>query len=318
MVAVVVAVVSVVAACSSDAPGTLGGSPPSVDWSGKTSAAPVAGDSSNVATDLAPSQIAGSTVPAPTTPEPCDVDDLELWTAQLIPGPSTVGAVIRIRNDGNVTCDVDIGRSPSVDPAIEFDVWLERGATADLIVGQRDVDCDDPVRVTAVEVAIRGELITVPSVLVTCGWWLTAFYPNDPARSACERDALDVAVVADAVIVRNGSEQPCAMGGIVEVAGAPVASENSPGPAIRELRPGDVVAFGRPVVDECHGTSRVELLDEAAGALVVGDVPCALSFELGGGRPWFGTAAGPPARLPAGSADEAAVVAALDPFAGDE
>ena len=246
MVAVVVAVVSVVAACSSDAPGTLGGSPPSVDWSGKTSAAPVAGDSSNVATDLAPSQIAGSTVPAPTTPEPCDVDDLELWTAQLIPGPSTVGAVIRIRNDGNVTCDVDIGRSPSVDPAIEFDVWLERGATADLIVGQRDVDCDDPVRVTAVEVAIRGELITVPSVLVTCGWWLTAFYPNDPARSACERDALDVAVVADAVIVRNGSEQPCAMGGIVEVAGAPVASENSPGPAIRELRPGDVVASEGP------------------------------------------------------------------------
>lgn len=274
---------AVISGCSGDGSGrdaTLDGSAPASDIS-------VLDDAPGVATDLAPSQIAGSTVPAPLTPVPCVLDDLELWTAQLLPGATTVDAVIRVRNDGDVRCDADIGRSPNLDPAIEFDVWLERGATADLIVGQRSTDCEEPSGVGQVEVAVGDDVATVATAIVTCDWWLTAFFPNDPTRTGCEREALDVVVTPDAVLIRNGSGQPCVMGGIVEVEGAAIAAERSPGPSIHDLLPGDVLAFGRRVDDDCGPANRVGLYDEAAGALVVERVPCALTFELGGGRPWF-------------------------------
>jgi hypothetical protein len=300
----------VVAGCSTAgavSDGSLGGDPGGGE--------PVHDVRAQMATDLAPSQIAGSTVPDPATPVPCSVDDLEFWTARVVPNRATVDVVIRIRNAGEVRCDADISRSPDIGPAIEPDVWLDPDGTADLIVGQRTSECATPSVVAAVDVAIGGDVVSVPSAVLTCGWWLTAFYPNDPVREGCELEALELAATPGAVVVRNGAVRPCAMGGIVEVDGQAVADRRPAGPSVLELMPGDVVAFGRRDAGTCDGsTRRVELIDEVAGLMIVDDVPCDVAFESRAGGPWFGSVD----VYPVGSADDpvdpSAVIDALNPF----
>ena len=177
-------------------------------------------DVTTVATDLAPSQTGGSTVPDPPTPEPCGVDDVEMWTAQVARDGSS--AVVRMRNVSDRWCEPDIGRSPLLDPAIEPDVWLLPDATADLVVGPSTSGCADPAVVDAVQVGIGDESVLVPTALVTCGWWFTAFAPTADVRVGCELADIDVAVTAVSVVVRNASARPCALSGPVGVDGAAV------------------------------------------------------------------------------------------------
>ncbi len=264
------------------------------------------------ASDLAPSQRTGSTVPAPATPVLCQLDDLTIWTAHLVANPTSIDAVIRVRNAGDVRCDADIGRTPNLDPAAEFDVWLEPGQTADLVIGQEPTDCRDPQFVSEVEIAIDDDLAVVPTAIVSCAWWLTAFVPNDPVLVGCERDSLQLAVHPNALLVRNRSASPCSLAAITEVEGAMTTDELSPGPVVSALMSGDVVAFGRRAAT-CDGApGRVVLLDELGRGLAVDDVPCELVFELGGGRPWFGADAVPLDDLR--NVSPAAVFESLNPF----
>lgn len=266
-------------------------------------------DETTVATDLAPSQTADSTVPEPPTPDACGADAVEMWTAQVAADGST--AVIRMRNDSDRWCDVDIGRSPRIDPAIEPDVWLQPGETADLVVGPSTSDCAEPDVVDRVQVAVLDDSVLVPTVLVTCGWWLTAIYPNDVPTEPCDPADLEVAVTAS-IVVRSASAMPCRLGGLVAVEGAEVVPTSDSSPRVLELLPGDVVAFGGPSGDPCQGTNTVVLVDGLAGRLEVPEVFCAIVFELGPGTPWFGTEVGPPHGVDGLDPNE--VVEALDPF----
>lgn len=272
-------------------------------------------DVTTVATDLAPSQTGGSTVPDPPTPEPCGVDDVEMWTAQVARDGSS--AVVRMRNVSDRWCEPDIGRSPLLDPAIEPDVWLLPDATADLVVGPSTSGCADPAVVDAVQVGIGDESVLVPTALVTCGWWFTAFAPTADVRVGCELADIDVAVTAVSVVVRNASARPCALSGPVGVDGAAVTASSADDPRVNELFAGDVVSLGRPGDVDCDGAhERVVIHDEAFGELEVANVPCEVVFELGAPRPWFGTEVGPLATL-TDDATAATVVDALDPFDPD-
>jgi hypothetical protein len=269
-------------------------------------------DDTTVASVLAPSQTSASTAPPPATPPPCGADDVELWTAATRPGASTVDAVVRMRNVGDSWCEADIGRSPLLDPAIEPDVWLQPGDTADLVVGQAVEPCDDPALVTAVQVGIGDTSVVVPSALVTCGWWLTAFYPNDAVATPCERGDLELVVTAGAVVIGTSSSAPCVIDALTAVDGVPlVAPSSAPQPI--EVFPGDVVAVGRPGGAACEGSaSRTLRFDNSLEAEIDG-VPCGFVFESAPPRPWYGSPSGPAAFLPAGAGLEE-ILDALDPF----
>lgn len=268
-----------------------------------------------VATDLAPSQATGSTVPEPPAPDRCGADEVEMWTAQVAADGST--AVIRMRNASDTWCDFDIGRSPRIDPAIEPDVWLQPDETADLVVGPSTSECTAPDVVDRIQVAIVDESVLVPTALVTCGWWLSALYPNDPAREPCDVAALDVVATAASVVVRNSSASACRLGGLDAVEGAEVATTSATAPGVVELLPGDVVSFGRLDGYDCDSLHPVTLVDGLVGRLEVPGVSCAIVFELGAAAPWFGTDVGPRPE-PDGGPDASAAVAVLDPFASGQ
>lgn len=306
----------VLAGCSDDEPAHEGGS--------------AANSSTVIATDLAPSQIAAATVPEPTKPPPCDPADLDLWTAQVVVADTTADAVIRIRNNGSDWCKADIGRSRFVDPLVEPDVWLDSGATADLVVGQADTGCDDPMPVSVIPVAVGDSEVAVPSALLACEWWLTAFHPNEPAVERCDRGQLDVVVVDAAVLVRNSSTRPCLLDRVTDVIDAGTGAADGADPDadtgavdgdvdgdvvdVRQVLPGDVVAFGRRLRTPCGGPPRpVVLVGNAVGELDA--VPCRLVFEPGFGRPWYGSPDGPADSFDVPSV-LASVLAALDPFDG--
>ncbi len=230
-----------------------------------------------------------------------------------------------MRNVSDDWCEPDIGRSPRLDPAIEPDVWLLPGATADVVVAQTDNECVTPSVVTSVQIAVDHESVFVPTAVVTCGWWLSAFYPNEPVTEACSTDDLELAVTDSAVLVRNASPSPCGLGGLVAIDGAEVVAVDSSeaGLRVHELLWGDVVAFGSSGGDGCVGSDReVFLVDEAAGGVLVEGVSCDIVFELGPPRVWYGSADGPlsdAATGPIGAgADVEAVLDALDPFDRDE
>lgn len=272
-----------------------------------------------VATDLAPSQRVGSTTPEPETPGPCTAGDLELWTAQVILATSTADSVIRMRNTGDVWCEPDIGRSPWLDPQIEPDVWLLPGATADLVAGQMATECAEPTVIREMQIGIDRTSVVVPGSLVTCGWWLTVFYPNDIVAEECASADLQAVAVEGAVAVRNDGSMPCTIAGLTDAAGAPMVDRSADRLDVDELFPGDVVAFGQPSGTPCATPpGQVVLTDESAGDIVVDDVPCDLVFEDGPGRPWFGAVDGPLVDAPTRVDDLDAVFDALDPFAATE
>lgn len=282
------------------------------DASGAATTAPPAPGPSG---DLAPSQITGETVAPPEIPSPCEPDTLTMWTAQVHLGEDAADAVIRVRNDGDVWCEVDVSASPSVDPAMEPDVWLDPGAWADLVVGSPTTGCDAPTIDTHIRVDINGAEVVVETVAVTCGWWLTAFYPNDFADEPC--DDLDAAVVDGAIVVRNAGFLPCGLGSLVSVAGEDASTTPTEGAreaasgaevAVPVLAGGDVVAFELEQRGDDGPSRPVELGFDSGAVVRVALAGSAVSIAAGSPHPWIG---GPGS--PTGN-DPATLLAALDPF----
>jgi hypothetical protein len=134
-----------------------------------------------VASELAPSQVAASTVPEPELPPPCAVGDLRFSTPADATTEGSVGAVIRIRNAGDVRCEVDVIDSPAADPLMEPDVWIDPGAEAELLVDQATSACAQPAPVSSVDLVVNGTPVTVPvAIAEACGVMLTAIYAVEP------------------------------------------------------------------------------------------------------------------------------------------
>lgn len=267
-------------------------------------------DDTTVASALAPSQATASTVPSPAKPPPCAADDVELWTAAIRPAESTVDAVVRMRNVSEAWCEADIGRSPRLDPTIEPDVWLQPGGTADLVVGQAVVPCEEPMLVSTVQIGLGDTSVVVPTALVTCRWWLTAFYPNDPVTSPCEHGDLDAIATVGAVVIATSA--PCTIDALTAVDGVPLSAPPSASPAV-EFFPGDIVAIGEPGDADCDGAASRTLQFGQGLDVVVDGVPCGLAFESASPSPWYGAPNGPAAFL-ADDAEIDAVLDALDPL----
>lgn len=274
-----------------------------------------------VASVLAPSQVTASTAAPPPTPPACRAADVELWTAAVRPsadsGATTVDAVIRVRNVSDSWCEPDIGRSPRLDPRIEPDVWLQPGDTADLVVGQEVGSCDDPSLVSSVQVGIGDESVVVPSAVVTCGWWLTAFYPNDAASEPCAAGDLEAVATDRTVVVRNASARPCRLAAPTAVDGEPLPEASAAGAATVDVFPGDVVAIGHLGDSRCDGVVprilRFGASDGTAGDVDVAAVPCALVLDSSVPRPWYGMPDGPTVSIDT-DGYLADVLDALDPF----
>ena len=247
---------------------------------------------------LAPSQIAASTVVRPETPPPCDPADLVWWTAQAASAGTTSTAIVRVRNDGEVWCEVDIAGSPTLSVEAEPNVWLEPGEWGDLVVGSDDDRCS-PTVFDTVEVVVSHVIIEVPSIgVAACEPSLLAFYVADPPAGPCTD--LDALVVDDAVVVHNRGFESCELGVVVGP-----ATRDEAAPAVTALAGGDLVAIAvTPAGDGCAATDESVEFDVAGAIEVAGLDGCPLA---GAAHPWFGSVA-PPA-LP----DDA--LAALDLFA---
>lgn len=257
--------------------------------------------------DLALSQLTAATAAPPDTPPPCDRDALTIWTAQVLAGGAWADATLRVRNDGDTWCEVDVAGSPSVDPKIEPDVWLDPGAWADIVVGSPEGECVAPAMVDRVQIDLNGAAVVVETAaVVPCGWRLTAFYPNDLSDEPCaELDAVDV---DGAVIVRNGSFLPCRLGSLVSVTGEGVAAvPGVPEVAVPVLAGGDVVAFELTAEGVCEGRPVDLVFDSGVTKEVLLD-GCTVSVGAGAPQPWIGGPGSPIGDHPA------ALLAALDPF----
>ena len=283
------------------------------------SEAPTSADHTGPADELAPSQVTASTVAAPTTPGPCDLADLELWTSRVSVGEGSADAVIAVSNVGETWCEVDIGGSILLDEAIEPNVWLDPGASADLVVGQSGQECVAPTLITSADFHVNGDAVIVPTAAVaSCGWRLTAFYPNDQATEPCDRPTT---VAVDAfVLIRNDGVAPCVLGELTAADG--LGAMTTPRPAtdalsVSDLAAGDVVAIPFSVsasVDCDAATGPGSITFDVAGPVPVEMVPCGAVYQLGAARPWFSDPNGPLADFDPESFDLTAALAALDPF----
>lgn len=290
----------------------VGGTVVAVGWS--TLAACTTGSEGASVTDtgpareLAPSQVTAVTAAPPDTPPPCDADELTLWTAQVMVVGEFADAVVRVRNDGASWCEVDVAGSPSVDPAMEPDVWLDPGEWADLVVGPPDGDCAAPAAVTLAQLDVNGEQVVVPTAaVVPCGWRLTAFYPNEVADLPC--DEVVATAVERAIVVRNDGAEPCRLGALETADGDGVTIvPAAPDVEVPVLAAGDLVAFELDRVG-APGVARPVVLGFESGANVevVLDAD-AVALGAGPPQPWLGGPLGPDA------GDPVALLAALDPF----
>jgi hypothetical protein len=121
------------------------------------------------AADLAPSQTAASTVAAPDVPPPCDLDDLH-WVAEP-PTRADALFVVRVRNAGEIECELDVSQSEVADPAMEPDVWLAPGATGELTVVDTAPGCTEPDIDPWVELVANGTPVVVPLDTVELAPW---------------------------------------------------------------------------------------------------------------------------------------------------
>ena len=266
----------------------------------------------SMTTALTEQQRTASTVARPDTPPPCDPDEVTTWTARTEAVGDAASGVIRVRNDGPATCEVDIEASERVDRFVEPDVWLEPGAGADLVVGDGGQGCDDPKVVLDVEVAIGPTSRRVPtSAVVPCDWRLVAFYPAEPPQGACDAPTLDVTRVDRAIVLRNPGFTSCALGALVGVEGARLAASIDELPTIDWLAGGDVVAFPVTTTDTTCEPAVVALrFGSAAGDVTVGGTACDV---VGPGVSYYAGDLGPLAGF-VEPVDVEAAVAALDPF----
>ena len=302
----------VLAACAGDGGAGEGGT---ADDDLATGAPPsVAADERTTVTaaELAPSQVTASTVARPATPPPCDLDDLDWWTAQVAQVGSSGTATLRVRNAGAEWCEVDIGSSPGVTLDVEPNVWLEPGEWADLLVGSSGTGC--PARIVReVELVLGGtDPFTVPTgMVVECGPTFAAFYVAESPSGPCTM--LDAVVTDVALLVRNDDFRSCRLGELVGATGVEIGEAPEPSSVdITELAGGDVVAFdlGAPTVTDCPDeTTALEFA--VAGEVVVPGLGGCSSVALGPGRPWFG-GTGPLSSVD--DQDVESAPAALDPF----
>jgi len=264
-------------------------------------------DSAVDAETLAESQRTADTVERPDLPPPCVVDDLEIWTSQVVVSADSADAVLRIRNPGDGWCEVGIGASPQIAPAIEPDVWLEPGDWADLVVGQTPRECDEPAPVTLAQIDINGEQLAVPTAAVaSCGWRLTALYPNELPDGPCDAADLETTVVSDHVLVRNSGLRSCELG---ELDGPLPDTEAAPG--VTALAVGDVLAWPTMAAAECASSSRDLMFDVAA--VMLEPIDGCVAIAGGPGRAYFGPDERPLGAIDPFDLDEA--LAVLDPFA---
>lgn len=262
-----------------------------------------AGPTRPISTDLAPSQVTASTVVRPDTPPRCAPLALTWWTAQVWPSDVAADAVLRVRNDGDAFCEVDISASPYRSDEVEPNVWLEPGEWGNLVVGSAEPGCGSASLVTLAQIAVDGAAVVVPTAaVVECGWTLTAFYVEETPAEPCTPGDLTVRTTDSFVLVRSTSA--CVLGTVAAPNGF---AASAPDVAITALAAGDVAAY--PIADagDCSGGDTSVTFD-VAGRVALGDT--CVTVEPGPGRPYF---AGPDGPL-AGVDDPAAAVALLDPF----
>ena len=276
-------------------------------------------DHTGPASQLAPSQLTASTVPAPALPGPCPLAELDMWTAQVSIGDGTADAVIRIHNLGEVVCEVDIAGSALLDAEIEPNVWIDPGGWADLVVGQSGRTCRSPELVTLADFDIHGDAVVVPTAaVVSCGWELTALFANEVATRPCDR--LDTATVDRFVLLRNPGPGSCVLGELTAVDGrGAVAMPRTTvaSASVRDLAAGDVVAIPYTVADTVECVSAVgpgSMTFDVAGAVPVEMIACGSLYEVGAARPWFSDPNGPLAAFDPEQFDVAVALATLDPF----
>ena len=268
----------------------------------------------SVATDLAPSQVIASTVPAPEMPGQCVLDDLRLWTSQVHVGARTVDAVIRIRHVAPTWCEADVGRSPLLDPSIEPDVRLDPGGEADLVIGQQADDCQEPAALSVVQIGVGSESALVPTALVTCGWWLETLAPLETPEQRCDPSDLETRSTGSAIVIRT-TGPPCALGGVESVVDAPVDDHPTPTTPVVVLYPGDIAMIAATTGPTCGDEPRsASLTFTGTGQVVVEEVPCDMRFWFGPVRSWFGTEFDPLADPAVRDMSSGSWVEALDPF----
>ena len=121
------------------------------------------------AASLAPSQVTASTVARPATPPPCDPTVLDV--AATAGADQGMLAVVSIVNSGEVWCEVDVFDSPSVDPLMEPDVWLEPGQRAELLV-EAEAECAATTTYDSIALVMNGLAVDVPicnDISMVCG-----------------------------------------------------------------------------------------------------------------------------------------------------
>lgn len=130
------------------------------------------------AADLHPSQATASTVAEPVGPPPCD-PRLLTWSTAIPSDPDTV-LVVRVVNTGDVECEVDLSESAIADPTMEPDVWLEPGATGEVLIADRDPGCAQPAVEPVVSLTVNAAPVDVvvddPAIAPWCELSAVAVY----------------------------------------------------------------------------------------------------------------------------------------------
>ena len=146
------------------------------DGSGGVSAAqPFEG--TEVATDLAPSQVDASTVPPPTLVRPCASEAVDVVAGDRVDG---VDQVVDLINRGSVRCDVDISGTANASADIEPSVVLGPGEIGHVWVSDRG-GCDRTTADPQVEfdVIVNGAVYPLATTFVAyCGVELWAFFTD--------------------------------------------------------------------------------------------------------------------------------------------
>jgi hypothetical protein len=130
-----------------------------------------------VAESLAVSQVSATTVARPAAPPPCDPAVLS-FAAAPISTTEALATTIRVVNNGDAWCEVDVSDSPNVDPLMEPSVWLEPGAAAELLAESVAEGCSVSDSIRSIALVANGRSFIVPiEPVAACGVLLIAVYP---------------------------------------------------------------------------------------------------------------------------------------------
>ena len=121
-----------------------------------------------------PAALPATTTPPPLPP-PCDPSVLEFDASPVIDGE----LVVTITNGGDEWCEANLQRSPGVDPLMEPDVWLDPGASAQLLVDVETRICVAPIDVDTIDLDVNGVAVVGcrSRPMRVCILTLTALFP---------------------------------------------------------------------------------------------------------------------------------------------